>query len=458
MPVQPPNIVVVLSDEHAPGVTGCYGHPSVRTPNLDRLAAQGALYESAYCTSPMCVPSRLSLLSGRYVHEIGAWDNGVIPDSNLPTWADHLRAAGYQSVLAGRTHFNGDDRLNGFDRRLSEDLDHWVDHSGLPPRRDAGWRRPTNSHVAEAGPGEHENTRHDALVTDLAVSYLREHAGARDDRPFLLYVGYMHPHFPLVAPREFLDLYDPADITLPPTRDVTAADEHPVIAQLRHSFRNDEPLTADHERLATACYWALVSQLDQHVGRILDEIDGSSLRDNTVIVYTSDHGEMMGHHGIWQKQCFYEPAVRVPLLVRTPDHVRGARAPSRVTDDVSLVDVLPTLRDVAGLPPDDDLPGRSLLAPPDGSPRCVVSEYHAQGMLTGGFMLKRGRYKYCAYVGHPPQLFDVEADPDECHDLAGDDGHAALAAELDAELRRHLDPDVVDRRARSDQERRMASA
>ena len=218
----------------------------------------------------MCVPSRLSLMAGQYVHQIGAWDNGVIPGPSFRTWGHHLREAGYTSVIAGRTHFNGPDRLLGFDRRLTDDLDFWLDHSGRPPRRTADWRRPSNSHVTEHGPG---------------------------------------------------------------------------------------------------------------------------------------------HHGIWQKQCFYEPAVRIPLLLRHP-----SVQPGRNDDHVSLVDVLPTLRDIAGLPPDPALPGRTLLDPVD---RPVLSEYHAQGMVDGGFMLKSGPWKYCYYgAAHRPQVFNVDADPLELHDLS----------------------------------------
>jgi choline-sulfatase len=453
---RPPNIVVVLSDEHAAAATGAYGHRDVRTPHLDRLAGQGWLFENAYCTSPMCVPSRLSLLSGRYVHEIGAWDNGIVPGESFRSWGHHLRAAGYESVLAGRTHFNGPNRLLGFDRRLSDDLDFWVDHDGRPPSRTPGWRRGSNSHVTEAGTGEHVHTRHDVATTDRALDYLRERAAGPDDAPFLLYVGYMHPHFPLVAPPEFAAWYDPARVALPPTWRDPPQQQHPVIARLRYGFHNDEPLPEEQARLATACYWALVSHLDFQVGRLLAAVDGSSLRENTVVVYTSDHGEMAGHHGIWQKQCFYEPAVRVPLLLRLPEHQDGRRRPARVRGDVSLIDLLPTLREVAGLPVDPELPGRSLCGGPDLTPRPAFAEYHAQGMVDGGFMLKRGRYKYCAYAGHRPQLFDLMTDPWERADLAGDPVHTGLLAELSEQLERIVSPEDADQRAKADQQRRRA--
>ncbi|MGW5195426.1 sulfatase-like hydrolase/transferase [Kribbella sp. NPDC004138] len=315
------------------------------------------------------------------------------------TWAHHLREAGYTSVIAGRTHFNGPDRLLGFDRRLSDDLDFWLDHSGRPPRRTADWRRPSNSHVTEQGPGDHVHTEHDVAATDAAVEFLRDPG----EDPFLLYVGYMHPHFPLVAPPEFRALYDPADVELP----ATAADEHPVISLLRHGFRNDEPLTEEQIREATVCYWALISH---------------------------------------QKQCFYEPAVRIPLLLRHP-----SLRPHRTNAHVSLVDVLPSLRDVAGLAADPDLPGHSLLDPQD---RPVLSEYHAQGMVDGGFMLKSGPWKYCYYgPGHAPQVFNVDEDPLELRDLSGE---TALVQRLDAELRLLLDPDATDARAKADQAARLS--
>lgn len=427
-----PNIVVILSDEHAASATGFAGHPQVRTPNLDQLAAQGTSFDRAYTNSPMCVPSRLSLMTGKYVHQIGAWDNGVIPGPDFRSWGHHLREAGYQSAIAGRTHFNGPDRRLGFDRRLSDDLDFWLDHSGRPPSRTPDWQRPSNSHVSEYGTGDHVHTRHDVATTDVAVEFLRDPG----PDPFLLYVGYMHPHFPLVAPSEFRDMHDPSTVELPPTWQESLSDQHPVISLLRHGFRNDEPITEAQAREATACYWALVSHLDHQVGRLLDAVS-----ENTVVIYTTDHGEMAGHHGIWQKQCFYEPAVRIPLVVRHPSFSHR-----RVQSDVSLVDVLPTLRQIAGLTPDSSLPGHSLLDP---VARPVLSEYHAQGMTNGGFMVKSGRWKYCYYGSeHPPQVFDVDSDPLEMHDLADD---AKLCAELDALLRSIVDPDEMDRVAKADQ-------
>ncbi len=315
-----PNVVVVLSDEHAAAASGCAGHPRVRTPHLDGLAGEGWRFDNAYCTDPICVPSRLSLLSGRYPHQLNAWDNGAVAGPDYRSWGDHLRPAGYRSVIAGRTHFNGPDRLLGFDRRLSDDLGHWLT-PGAAPRRTPEAKRVSNSHVSEVGADRDATTLYDELTTALAAEFLEREAARPAEQPFLLYVGYMHPHFPLVAPPEELALYDPADVELPATWRDDVAEQHPVIAQLRRFFRNDEPITEDLARRATVAYWALITHLDRQVGRLLELIDSTSLRDTTAVIYTSDHGEMAGRHGIWQKQCFYQDSVRVPLLVRLPEHV-----------------------------------------------------------------------------------------------------------------------------------------
>lgn len=451
-PNRPPNIVVVLSDEHAATALGCCGHPRVRTPALDRLAGQGSRFDSAYCTNPICVPSRLSLLSGRYPHQVNAWDNGAVADPGYRSWGHHLREAGYRSVIAGRTHFNGRDRLLGFDERLSDDLDFWLT-PGEAPRRTPNARRGSNSHVSEVrADDQHVHTVHDERVTGLAAEFLERQAAGSDDQPFLLYVGYMHPHFPLVAPPDLMDTYDPADVDLPSTWRDEPESQHPVIAQLRRFFRNDEPLPEKLARRATASYCALITHLDRQVEQLLGVIDSSRLRDETVVIYTSDHGEMAGQHGIWQKQCFYEASVRVPLLVRLPDHLNGAESPAVITKEVSQIDVLPTLRDLAGLSVDPELPGRSLRS--ENPPRPVFAEYHAQGMLNGGFMIRSGRYKLCEYVDAPPQLFDVVADPDELTDLAAIGDHAGVIADLRARLAKIADPIELDRRAKEDQQRR----
>jgi len=444
------NIVFLFSDEHAGAVMGNSGHPVVQTPHLDRLAEESYTFDNAYCNYPICTPSRLSMLTGRYPHQIEAWDLGAIADRQYPTWGDHLTEAGYETVLCGRTHFNGTDRHLGFSDRLLDDLPRWRHTTGRPPKRTPDARRGSNSHVAECGPGDHEHTRYDRNVTDLAVNFLREKSASPDDKPFLLYCGFMHPHFPLIAPPEFYSLYDPDTLELPATWNEPLESQHPIIQHHRWAWQNDIPPPEATVRCALASYYALVSALDAQIGRILEVIDTSPLREDTVVIYTSDHGEMAGHHGIWQKQCFYEPAVKVPLMLRLP-----SGETSRVAQNVALVDVLPTLLEIAGLETSSDLPGDSLLEiakhQANETTRAVFSEYHHMGMLNAGFMFKRGDYKLCHYVGSEPQLFNVKVDPLENDDLAPQPEYAARRSEMEVALRAIVNPELADAQAKENQ-------
>ena len=317
--------------------------------------------------------------------------------------------------------------------------------------RTAQARRGSNSHVTECGPGPARWLDYDRTVTDLSERFLRNQADVSTDRPWCLVASFMYPHFPLYTPQEYYDLYPTDRIDLPELGAETVESQHPAIRQLRYFFGNDEPLPDEVTRTALASYFALVTLTDEHVGRLLQVVDRSPLSDNTVVIYLSDHGEMAGQHGIWQKQCFYESSVRVPLIVRGPNLAEGIR----VNQNVSLVDVMPTLLDLAQTPIPDGLRGRSLLpslrgdtAPED----VVVAEYHAQGMLNAGYMAKKGNIKYNYYVGLSAQLFDLAADPGEFTDLAGHPDWAAVQSDLHQELLARLDPDDVNRRAKRNQE------
>ena len=448
---RPPNILVIMSDEHDPAVMGSSGHPLVQTPNLDRLAAAGTVFDNAYCNSPICVPSRMAFLTGNYCHRIGVWDLGSPLRADLPTFGHYCTAAGYETVLCGRTHMAGGDRLHGFGTRLFDDMDTWRGRQA--PRRTPEARRGSNSHVTECGPGPGAWYDYDTTVADLSVRFLEGKAAQPPQRPWLLYSGLMYPHFPLTCPPEYYRRYDPAAVTPADLRGETLESQHPAIRQLRYFFRNDEIVPEPVQRRALASYYGLVTLVDDLVGGMLAVIDNSPLRDNTVVIYLSDHGEMAGQHGIWQKQCFYESSVRVPMILRTPHAAAG----QRIGANVSLVDVLPTLLDLAGIDIPSGLPGASLaqMQPgTGGAERPVFSEYHAQGMLEGGFMIKRGDWKYNYYVGHEPQLFDLRADPGEFHDLAADQRCAPVRAALHRELLNIADPEQVSEQALRDQEGR----
>ena len=453
MKAQRMNIVFLFSDEHGASVMGNSGHSVVQTPNLDRLAEKSYTFENAYCNSPLCTPSRLSMLTGRYPHQINAWDLGVIADQHRhKTWGHYLGRSGYRTVLCGRTHFNGSDRLMGFSDRLLDDLPKWNKSSGRPPTRRPNERRSSNSHVTECGSGLHIHTNYDRQVTELALDFLNQESTNASKQPFLLYCGYMRPHFPLIAPAEFLSGYDPNKLELPSTWNRPLNYQHPVIQHLRWAWRNESPPPESIVRLALASYYALVSALDSQIGRIVNAIDSSPLADNTVIIYTSDHGEMAGHQGIWQKQCFYQPSVQVPLMLRLPANYSET---GRVSQNVSLLDILPTLLDLAE--ESADLPGCSLLNiarnEDNRIDRPVFAEYHHMGMLNAGFMLKKGFHKLCYYVGHSPQLFDLRTDPTESYNLAS---RSNLVSKMVAELRLICNPEEVDRQAKADQVRRQS--
>ena len=412
---------------------------------MDRLADDGVRFDSAYTACPICVPARAALMTGRYVHDSGVWDNGAPIPGHIPSIGSYLEAAGYDTVVCGRTHFVGPDRLHGFGRRIFDDTEHWK-HLGLPgQRRDPEQRRGSDSHVSECGIGEGFQNDYDRTACSLAERFLEGRATGGDDHPFLLYVGFMNPHFPLVVPEEFAGRYDPESMPLPATVDQPLDEQHPDVRQRRFWLRNER---ADHElyRRARACYYGLVSFTDHLVGRVVDAVDRSGLAEDTIVIYASDHGEMGGHHGFWQKQCFYEQAVRVPLIVRGP----GIGRRETRSDPVSLVDLTPTFLDAAEAASDPLLPGRSLLSPPDPD-RTVFSEYHALGSTDASFMLRRGRFKYIYHVNDRPELFDLDADPDEVRDLAADSSHRGVLDGFETELRAILDPEETDRRAKASQ-------
>lgn len=449
------NILAIMSDEHAPQFCGCYGQPLVQTPNLDRLAAEGTLFENAYSNCPICVPARAAFMTGRYVHDIEVWDNDSAIDSAIPTFGTYLSDLGYETTLCGRTHFVGTDSHHGFQHRLLDDIEKWK-HLG---KRRASDRSPqaqrySRSHVTECGPcEEHWHLDYDKEATDLAVQFLEEKASQSDaDQPWCLYCGFVNPHFPLLCPDEYFDRYDRPDLPLAKTRDEPLESQHPAIRQLRHWQHGEKLVDEETERTARAAYYGLITWTDAQIGRMLSVIDNSPLKENTVVIYVSDHGENAGEHGLWQKQCFYEHAARIPFIARTP----GAPAGQRIAEAVSLVDVLPTLLGLAGSNAEPHLPGRDLsgaIHGEDAPDDPVFSEYHTIGMEHAGYMLKHGRYKYTHYVNQSPQLFDLVTDPDELNDVSKAPGHASILDAMGRKLHAILDPEAVDRRAKENQEK-----
>ena len=453
------NVLVIMSDEHSRRVLGAYGNKVIQTPNLDHLAAEGTLFENAYCNSPICVPSRASFATGRYVHEIGAWDNAIPYEGTPPSWGHALQAKGHRCDSIGKLHYRSTEDSNGFANEIIplHVLDGQGDVQGML-RRPPMHRNSTQQLAGDAGEGDSTYLGYDRQITQKTVQWLENVADEPPEKPWCLFVSLVCPHFPLVAPPEFFRLYPLQDLPFPTLRGPGEVPDHPVLKKLREiQDYEDHFRDEDHIRTAVAAYYGMVSFLDDNIGRILRALGEKGLSEDTAVIYTSDHGDNLGNRKFWGKSNMYEEAAGIPLLMRGP----GVPAGRRVKTPVSLVDVYPTIMEAIGVPEaevDPTLPGTSLLRLLDGEDpdRTVFSEYHAIGSITGMFMVRFGRYKYVHYEGYSPQLFDLEADPAESRDLALVPGHEEVRAEGDRRLRAICDPAAVTRQAFEDQDQRVA--
>ena len=457
--MEPTNVLFVNADQHSRHVFGAYGNPVVRTPNLDGLAARGTLFANGYCPFPICVPSRASLATGRYAHTIESWDNAKpYVGTEAPSWGHRLGEQGHRVTTIGKLHYRRPEDPSGFpDQRIPMHvLEGEGDLYGLLRSRMP--RRDQRKYVAGAGPGEMEYTRYDRAIAAEAERFLHTEASGHD-KPWALYVSFLHPHLPLVVPEEYFDLYPPETLPLPTQWRPEGWHRHPALQMKREQGMLDEPFDEPTLRRAIAAYYGMVTFLDDQVGRVLRALDEAGLRDTTRVIYTADHGEMLGAHGLWWKNCMYEESVGVPVLVAGPDVPRGKVSQT----PVSAVDGFPAIVEAVGAKlarEDADLPGESLfrLANEPDRDRTIFAEYHASMSPSGIFMIRDGRFKYIHYVGYEPQLFDLVDDPNETRDLAADPACAAALAACEAKLRRIGDPEAVDRRAKADQQARIDAA
>ena len=452
--MKPANLVIILSDEHNKRVTRCYGHPQIKTPNLDRLAARGTRFTSAYTNCPICVPARASFATGTYVHENRCWDNAIAYQGSPPSWGHRLMARGHRVVSIGKLHYaDSDARRNGFDEEI-QPL-HIVEGVGdlLGLIRDELPVRPGSRKLGpEAGPGESEYTKYDRDIAAGARRWLTEEAPKYRDRPWVLYVGFVCPHFPLIAPPQFYGLYPEQEVPWPAMYERAERPRHPFLDAMRKCLCFDEPFDEPMVRRAIAAYFGLVSFLDDNIGKILVTLEETGLAANTRVIYSSDHGDNLGARGLWGKSTMYEESAGIPLILAGPDIPQD-----RVCDvPVTLADAFPTIIESAGANPDArdaHLPGSSLIGIAQGGvpQRTILSEYHAAGALCGAYMIRHGKFKYIHYVDMPPMLFDLDADPEERRDLGRDPHYPALIAQCEAELRAVVDPEAADRLAKHDQ-------
>lgn len=452
-----PNFLILMSDQHVPFACGAYGSTTARTPHLDALAERGTVFDAAYCNSPICVPSRAAMATGRYVHQTGNADNASpYLGTEAPSWGHRAVAGGIPATTIGKLHYRSVEDGTGFPdqrrplhvREGTGDLFHALRESQPPALQ-------LRAAVVDATAGESDYSRFDRSVATEAVSWLQEKASAGG--PWLGKVSFVTPHYPFTVPQEFLDLYPVESLPMPRRSDAWEWDRHPAVEIYRRACGLDEPLTGEETLRAVQAYYGLVSFMDAQVGIVLDALEATGQAKDTIVLYVSDHGELLGTDGLWFKGTMAESSVRIPAILSGP----GVPAGHRCATPVSLVDVFPTVVDVMSLPadPDDaDLPGRSLLeiatAPHDPS-RTVFSEYHSANSHTGSFMIRRGAWKYIYYAGFGERLYDLETDPWEEHDLASEPACALVLGECRSAMREICDPDLVDAGVREDQRHRV---
>jgi choline-sulfatase len=438
-----PNFLILMADQLTARALPAYGNRVAKTPHIDALAAAGVVFDSFYCNSPLCAPSRFSFLSGRQVSAIGAYDNAAELPAQVPTFAHYLRRAGYQTVLSGKMHFCGADQLHGFEERLTTDI--YPADFGWTPDWNRFEHRPTWYHsmdsVTRAGPCARTNQiDFDDEVIFQARQKIFDMARSKDRRPFCLVASMTHPHDPYVIPQRYWDRYTEIDIDMPRVR---IAPEHldPHSRRLRHVCGLDsQPVTDAEVRAARHAYYGAVSYVDDQVGALLEALAEARFADDTIVLLLADHGDMLGERGLWYKMNFFEPACRIPLIVHAPPRLSARR----VAHSASLVDICPTLCELAGvgsLGYATPLDGSSLapqLAGAAGRDE-VIGEYLAEGAVAPLVMIKRGRYKFVHSPVDPDQLYDLIDDPDELHNLAATAPHAARGREFRAEVAQRWD-------------------
>ncbi len=435
---EPANFLILMADQLTAGILPAYGGRA-KTPRLDALASQGVVFESFYCNSPLCAPSRFSFLAGQLPSRIGAYDNAAEFPAATPTLAHYLRAAGYQTALSGKMHFCGPDQLHGFEERLTTDI-YPADFGWTPDWRDfdtrPGWYHTMDS-VTQAGPCVRTNQiDFDDEVVYAARQKLFDIARGRDRRPFCLVVSMTHPHDPYAVPHNYWDRYRDSEIASPRVAQSEVPDD-PHSKRVRHVIGlGQQTPTATQVQAARRAYCGAVSYVDDQVGVMLDALRDAQLERNTIVMVLADHGDMLGERGLWYKMNFFEGACRIPLIVSGPGHF----AARRVSAPASLLDILPTLSElgnggrapVYGAPID----GRSLVGELQGreAQGTVIGEYLGEGAIAPVVMIRREHYKFIHSPVDPDQLYDLGADPDERRNLACDPAQATLLAQLRAEV------------------------
>ncbi len=459
-----PNIVLIMADQLAPHFIGAYGHKTAITPHMDALAARGTRFDSAYCNSPLCAPSRMSFMSGQQISRIAGYDNASEFRASVPTFAHYLKSLGYHTGLSGKMHFVGPDQKHGFQDRVTTDIYPadfaWTPNWDRHAERIDKWYHNMET-VQESGVAVATyQTDYDDEVGFAARRWLIDRGrdrGAGSETPFALVASFIHPHDPYVAKPEYWDMYEDADIEMPayvPPLEELDPHARRVMDATEASYKT---LTDDEIRAARRAYLANVTYFDSKVGELVKTIEEMGEIDNTIFVITADHGDMLGERGLWFKMTFFEQSVRVPLIMAGPGIKPGA-----ASNACSLVDLLPTFLEIGGGTTEmlaDPIDGRSLMPLARGEDDPIdeaIAEYCAEMTPAPIFMIRRGAFKYIHCDFDPPQLFDVANDPLEKVNLAEDPAHAEIAAKFAAEIAERWNPTALREDIMKTQRSRLA--
>lgn len=449
------NILIICSDQHSARVQGSYGNDVIKTPHLDALAKAGTQFENAYCNSPICIPSRACMATGKHVFDHKVWDNAYGYDgTQADSWGHRLREQGFSATTFGKLHYQPD-----FDHGFEEHSPmHLVPGSIAQVysllRKESYQFAQQRQHVLDARAGRFAYTDYDEATAASASRWLKEDS-VKLDKPWASFVSFAYPHYPFVAPQEYVDLYKLEDLPLPVRYQEKDWIKHPhANAGRKHGYL-EESFSEEELRKVIQVYYGMVSFMDAQVGRVMNALSESGQLENTIVIYTSDHGEMLGDYGAWYKSLMYEPSVRVPTTITG----QGIPEAKLCKTNVSHIDLFQSIIETVGASyseQDSDLAGKSLvsLANEKDAERVVLSEYHSIGSSSGIFMLKKGDLKYNHYVGFDPEIFNLRNDPYETTNLAKDEH---LIKSLHTELTNILNPEEVNTKAFKDQAKMLES-
>ncbi|KIW09567.1 choline-sulfatase [Verruconis gallopava] len=454
-----PNILYIMADQLAAPLLKIHDPNSpIKTPNIDRLAAEGVVFENAYCNSPLCAPSRFCMVTGQLPYKIGAFDNGSHLNADIPTYAHYLRREGYETTLAGKMHFVGPDQLHGFEHRLTSDIypgDFGWQVNWDDPDTRLEWYHNASS-VLQAGRCVRSNQLdYDEEVMYKSTQYLYDYVRqGGDKRPFCLTVSLTHPHDPYAIHDEFWDMYEDVEIPMPKVKIPQEEQDSHSKRLLKCTDIWDSNLPEEAIRRARRAYFGACSYVDSNIGKLLKVLKNCHLDKNTIVIFSGDHGDMLGERGLWYKMSWFENSARVPLIVNYPPRF----APRRVPGVVSTMDLLPTLVEMIGGKKESILPidGKSLYPALLGEPIAdeVFGEYMGEGTISPVVMIRRGPWKYITSLVDEPQLFNLENDPEELQNLAKVPEYAITATKFANEAARKWDLQAIHEKVLTSQRMR----